>query len=256
MAYALMTLLLPSKMIGPLLILIVISIDDKPDLTRMDWFLMTTFTFSLIAAFFIIIPQNYGADVFWLVVSCITYLPVCYLPWHTVKFHGTGTEGDHQRLLAFAETNAQRFNLAILLIVVFPIYIVVYFVALFKGIGPAETIVGYQILSIATKGLFVAGCMDLHLELMSSADKALLQENRVREASMRAEESRANEARRNFMKFIFHEVSILSCTYTYMYIYIYICLYVKIYLNMYIHMSACAYMYIFIHQYINKHLYT
>jgi hypothetical protein len=138
---------------GPLLILITITIVEKQDLTRMDWFLMITFMVSLIAGFLIIIPKSYGVSVFWLVVSCVTYLPVCYLPWHTVKFQGTDPDGDKQRLRAYATSNAQRFNLSVLLVVIFPLYIVVYFAAFFAEIGYAETIVAYQVLSVLTKGI-------------------------------------------------------------------------------------------------------
>ena len=50
----------------------------------------------------------------------------------------------------------------------------------------------YQILSVLTKGLFAAVTMDMHADLLIKFELR--------------EEQRANEARRAFMKYLFHEV--------------------------------------------------
>lgn len=49
-------------------------------------------------------------------------------------------------------------------------------------------------MSVLTKGLFAAATMDIHLDLLGATEKQLLQE------------IRSNAARRQFMKYIFHEV--------------------------------------------------
>jgi hypothetical protein len=96
---------------------------------------------------------------------------------------------------------AKRYNLVMWLTIVLPLYTVNYLFALFGTIDAAQTIVIYQILSVLTKGLFAAATMDIHMDLLSSAEKLLV------------EEQRANDARRAFMKYIFHEVRFILIIY-------------------------------------------
>jgi signal transduction histidine kinase len=178
---------------GPLLIFITVTIVDKPHLTKLDWFFMITFFICLVTGFFIIIPSSYGLGLFWLAMSCVTYLPVLALPWYDIDIRPTvALEG--RALHLFAEGYAKRYNLVMWLTIVLPLYTVNYLFALFGTINAAQTIVIYQILSVLTKGLFAAATMDIHLDLLFNAEKLLV------------EEQRANDARRAFMKYIFHEV--------------------------------------------------
>jgi signal transduction histidine kinase len=179
---------------GPLLLFITVTIVDKPQLSRMDWFFMITFFLCLLAGFFIIIPQPYGAGVFWLLVACLTYLPILYLPWYDVDLNEDDCELKGRSFQLLAEGYAKRYNLIMWLTIILPLYTVNYMFALFGFINPAQTIVIYQILSVLTKGLFAAATMDIHLDMLYDAEKLLV------------EEQRANNARRNFMKYIFHEV--------------------------------------------------
>jgi hypothetical protein len=172
---------------------------------------MISFFFSLLTAFFILLPQSYSGAIFWLIVSSVSYLPLVYLPWHIVKFQPADNEADSLQM--YAERNAQRFNLSIMLNICFALFLVVYFLALFQGIGHAETIVGYEILSLLTKALFAAMLMDIHLELLFKAKQILLDVKKTKEAKEIAEVHRTNEARRAFTRYIFHEVRIFmySC---------------------------------------------
>eukprot|EP00596_Hydrurales_sp_CCMP1899_P003636 CAMPEP_0119051700 /NCGR_PEP_ID=MMETSP1177-20130426/73233_1 /TAXON_ID=2985 /ORGANISM="Ochromonas sp, Strain CCMP1899" /LENGTH=828 /DNA_ID=CAMNT_0007031009 /DNA_START=692 /DNA_END=3175 /DNA_ORIENTATION=+ len=178
---------------GPLLIFITVTIIDKPHLTRLDWFFMITFFLCLVAGFLIIIPQSYGLGLFWLAVSCLTYVPVLGLPWYDSDIRPI-VELEGRALHIFAEGYAKRYNLVMELTIVLPLYTVNYLVALSGTINAAQTIAIYQILSVLTKGLFAASTMDIHMDLLFNAEKLLL------------EEQRANDARRAFMKYIFHEV--------------------------------------------------
>jgi hypothetical protein len=143
--------------------------------------------------FFIIIPQSYGLGLFWLAMSCLAYIPVLGLPWYDSDIRPI-VELEGRALHLFAMGYAKRCNLVMSLTIILPLYTVNYLLALFGTINPAQTIVIYQILSVLTKGLFAAATMDIHLDLLLNAEKILL------------EEQRANDARRAFMKYIFHEV--------------------------------------------------
>jgi signal transduction histidine kinase len=65
---------------------------------------------------------------------------------------------------------------------------------MFGFLDAALTVVLFQTLSVFTKGLFAAACMDVHDGVLRKTVQSL------------AEEQRANDARRTFMKYIFHEI--------------------------------------------------
>ena len=164
---------------------------------------MVTFFICLITGFFIIIPSSYAMGVFWLTVSCVTYLPLLYLPWHAGSIPSTSTvytliDGCNSQLQTVRQASnyKKRFDLSIVLTIVFPLYTVNYLVALFGGINAAQTIAIYQVLSVLTKGLFTAVTMDMHLDSLVQSRRAALEAN----------DRRTNEARRAFLKYIFHEV--------------------------------------------------
>jgi hypothetical protein len=176
-----------------------------------DYFLIISHFFSLLAAFLMLLPQSYRGVIFWLIVGCVTYLPLSYLPWHIVKFEPANNEADpsmDNSLQVNAERNAQRYNLSIMLNICYALFLGVYFLALFQGIGHAETIVSYEILSLLPKALFAAMLMDIHLELLFKAKQILLDVQKAKEAKELAEVHRTNEARRAFTRYIFHEVLI------------------------------------------------
>lgn len=179
---------------GPLLLFITLTITDKPDLSRMDWFFMATFFFCLLSGLFIIIPQNRSTGGFWLTVSCVTYIPVLYLPWYQDLTRYVVLPNDHEKMAIVSKRYAAQTNIAIWLTVVMPLFTVNYLAAFWKGIDEEQTVAIYQILSLLTKGLFAAGTMDVHMDLLIDAERELL------------EERRAHVARREFMKYIFNEV--------------------------------------------------
>jgi len=178
---------------------------DKPDLSEMDWFLIITFFFCIICGFFVIIPQPSAVAIFWLVMSCVTYLPLLYLPFHvkrfdniiepTSSFESDEIDEDPKVSSKFQQRFAQRFNLSMCLTLVLPCYSITYFVALYRWINGMQTIAIYQLLSVLTKSIFSAVIMDVHLDaLLHTQNNLLIAQH-------------ANDIRRAFLKYIFHEVS-------------------------------------------------
>ena len=202
---------------GPLLIFITVTMSDKRDLSRMDMFFIVTFFFCLLFGSLIVPQQPYWLAVLWLILSCIFFLPTCYLPYYldqnvngsTSPFNASMISNlssvdscsdlemqqqNSMKTVLFSQQHKQTKHLALFLVISFVLFPVNYFIAFLGGYGPEMTVAVYQVLSIATKGMFAASCMDVHLDAMKGVEKAL------------AEEKRANEARRGFMKYIFHEV--------------------------------------------------
>ena len=133
----------------------------------MDWFMMGTFFLCLITGFFIIIPSSEALGIFWLVVSCVTYLPLLYLPCYCNNrpaIQLATAEGD---LIHLGEHHilSRKQKLAWMLTIILPLYTVDYLIAYARWITPVETIAIYQILSVLTKGLFASITMvpDTHI---------------------------------------------------------------------------------------------
>jgi len=133
------------------------------------------------------------------------YLPVMYLPFYIKRYDSVlldntqnvdeeGNVGKPQAWRQLTQRFAQRYNLSIWLSLILPLYTVNYLIALFGGFNAAQTIAVYQVLSVFTKGIFAAATMDIHLDALHMAQRELLVEQRE------------NEARRAFLKHIFHEV--------------------------------------------------
>ena len=153
--------------------------------------LMVTFYLCLLFGFFIIIPGSYELGIFWLILSCVTYLPMLYLPFLNkdrlyIKLYET----------EIVQRNLQN-SLILVLTLVLPLFTVNYFISLFGVIDAAMAVSIYQILSVVTKGFFSAHSMDI------LSDFAIVSERRLQSELI------ANESRRSFMKFIFHEVPML-----------------------------------------------
>ena len=175
---------------GPLLIFITVSLVEKPSLSRIDVFLMVSFYVCLLAGFLIIPTKDQSLGMFWLILSCVTYLPLLYLPWigNDVEIDRCDPNSE-QKIAQLSERFAIQTNLSIWLTIVLPLYTVNYLIAYYGGINASTTIIIYQILSVLTKGLFVTIVLDLYLVAWMRTEQALVEERRI------------NNARRTFMKY-------------------------------------------------------
>lgn len=131
--------------------------------------LMGSFFLCMVAGLFIIIPSSVTLGIFWLVVSCVAYVPSIFLPCYC---HPSNAEpiavatAEDLALLQFSSWRnilSRRYQLAWTLTIILPFYTVNYLVAYGGLIGPAETIAIYQILSVLTKGFFTSIAMVWYL---------------------------------------------------------------------------------------------
>ena len=176
---------------GPLLIFITVSVVDKKELSTQDLIYIWTFWICLAFGFLIIIDQPYWLGMLWLVLSCLFYVPTMCLPWYDEGDLGESSEALFSHV---QEMKEKRLQLIIWLSIILPLFTVNYLIAMWGFISVPVTVIVYQILSVLTKGLFAACVMDIQMTGYRELEKRL------------AQELNANEARRNFMKYIFHEV--------------------------------------------------
>jgi signal transduction histidine kinase len=166
---------------GPLLVFITVTVEEKSDLSRLDWLLMATFYAAIFSAFLMNLHKSYESGVFWFAVMLATFFPTVFLPVYE------STRLNHLR-------NSNKTNVARLLAVIVHGLVVKYFIAIFGLIDAAQTIMAHQVLEVLVKGLFAVGCMDIRFEHLVNSERAF------------RGEKQANANRRAFMKYLFHEV--------------------------------------------------
>jgi len=122
---------------GPLLLLITLTVVDKPALTTVDWVMLVSFFVCLVAAFCIIFPQSEVTAKCWLFASVVAFMPTLYLPLYDMRgwmkaAYGeddaeAGTHFDLADLALIAERFAKQRDMSIFLTVVLPLFPLVYF---------------------------------------------------------------------------------------------------------------------------------
>lgn len=183
---------------GPLLIFITVSLADKDNMGWIDVFIIFSFFVCIFTAWLIIIPQSHGSAAFLLTLSFVAYIPVIYLPYHCWP-------PKHEKLLdmypnAFTELtilkqrHKQQFQLALWLSAMFPVFPLLYLLSIWGVLSTDSGIIALHVFSMLTKGFWAAAAINIHLELSLEMERIII------------EEIRANESRRAFVKYIFHEV--------------------------------------------------
>jgi hypothetical protein len=166
-----------------MLIFITVTMVDKSRLTAMDWFIMVNFWICLVAGLAIVPKQPYALAVFWLILSCVTYLPCLYLPFYdsnldcirflenTYNKSALTHEWSDDELHVIAERRAKQFNIAVWLTVALPLYTVNYLIALWGGFDVPTTIVVYQ---VSCDGLAYCSCPFYAICFLRAGDRAFL----------------------------------------------------------------------------------
>ncbi len=175
---------------GPMLIFITVTLVEKRDLSRTDWCLIAAFFVCVLCGFLVIPSRSEAVGRFWLALSWATYFPLLYLPCHAkrdLELVDTSKIRSKAEFQFIAKAYAQRYSLSVLLTVMcmaFPLTNTLNQLGLISA--PTKLALD-MVFSLLTKGLFVAGTMDLHVEILINTERALVEERRI------------NEARRGFM---------------------------------------------------------
>ena len=163
----------------------------------MDWFLMISIFICIAAGFCIIIPQPFVSAVMCLVVAGISFLPFLFLPYYVSRLYRSSLltlEILEENSIMVSQRHAHQYRVAFCVTIAMSLFFLNYLIALFGGLNSPQTIIIYQMLSIFMKTSFSSAIVDIHINALEQTQQALL------------EEQRANEARRDFLKYIFHEV--------------------------------------------------
>ena len=182
---------------APLCIFVVVVVADREDLSLAEIFPLVSFFLCIVFAWVCNFPQPKESAIFFITLSFVSYVPVFWLPL-LHRFHHPGDDDAmHDAMeLQFSRIRlSHQYNLAVLLAwVLFPIFPLCYILSVSGAISPSTNVAVLHVFSMLTKGLFAAIVMDIHERVDQDFERELI------------DERGKNEARRSFMKYIFHEV--------------------------------------------------
>jgi signal transduction histidine kinase/CheY-like chemotaxis protein len=171
---------------SPFILFIATTMTNNDDrIHKKDILISLSFVISLLLGFSII----YTSKIVGIFVFCFSVL--LSIPGIFISIY---YKVEQENIIRIVNLYKQYKYISRSIFLIFPLYLVNYLLSVIQLYPYWITIVVYQLLSLLTKGLFVSFIMDIHLNVLIDIDKALMREKL------------ANETRRSFMKYIFHEV--------------------------------------------------
>jgi signal transduction histidine kinase len=182
---------------GPLLVFIIETTNYKETMSWLDFSFIAAIFLSILCGFLIIpSPSLVVANAF-LVLSFLSFGYIIYLPFHI--FHKQQEDPGDIENANMKVDNTVSFFLSIMCMVMFGLYSVVYMVAYFKYLNHEQTISAYFILSVMTKSSYAYTTLDNYFFSLTSVKLTRIEKKQL-------EEEKSNIAKREFLKYVFHEV--------------------------------------------------
>lgn len=184
---------------GTLLVYIVTAMDEKPSFSPGDLQFMASFFLSILFAFFTIFKQPFGLACVWLACSCLSYSIVIYTQLKLKDEFNNALREISMDAVAYkfhVELASLKLQLGTALFFLFPFNVFVYFLALVGAIDRDYTRSLLQLADMTTKCVFAALVMDSQHDMLNPAAMDLI--------NMKIN----NENRREFIKFVFHEIRV------------------------------------------------
>ena len=189
----------------PLMTYMIVTIDDKSSLSMSDYSIILLMGFSVLVGFLMNFRVSYGGGVFLFVFGCICLVGVLYFVIKAPHYHSIlpNTKMGHSneepnpykkhRELGIA---TRRKALIILVAVLFPLFPIIYLLGWIHVLDRDQVAVGYVLVSVVSKLLFVNSLIDSQVYLSDSleADRKI--------------EKLAQDSRRDFLRYVFHELRI------------------------------------------------
>ena len=170
------------------------TITEKPQMDRVDWLLVASFTMTILFGFLLVFATNLAAAVIYLTLSYLFNVPLFFLP---LLLKSSNRSGDYTRV---TYSTPERYNyekmrtLAYWVSLTMPLFGLTYLLAATGVISLEATAALFQVFSMVIKGLY--GAVLVNLE----ADAVVLSHGTLQQ------EIAANISRRSYLKYVFHEV--------------------------------------------------
>ena len=183
---------------SPTIVFLTIALTGKRNLNKVDYAIITSFFICSVFGFLPIIPQQEFLAYIWISMSALTFIPTLALPWYLSSEGSELLVGDIEQgqmvQPSIGKRKKQQLVLAYWMSVVCPLFPLNYFLAAAKVIGHGESVGVFLLLTLVLKAFFAASLADAHAHALLDAEHELERERQ------------ANESRRAFLKYLFHEV--------------------------------------------------
>eukprot|EP01035_Chromulina_nebulosa_P069333 gene69333-biopygen22402 len=195
-----------------MIIFLLLALTEKKDLSETDLAIVISFFMCMVFGFLPIIPQPRYLAYLWIALSAVACLPVMYLPWYVSRqgqekaYDTLDLEEARSDQMNNTKRHLMQYSLAIWMAIVCPLFPLNYLLAATKVIGPGESVGVFLLLTLLLKAFFVASLADAHTLSLLDRQKEL-EKSAIDKIFYDLEKERyANESRRTFFKFLFHEV--------------------------------------------------
>ena len=185
----------------PLMTYMIVTIDDKSDLSISDYTIILLMGFSVLVGFLMNFTVTYGGGIFLFVFGCLCLMGVLLFvikaPHAIAPNSGPATElqttNKKHRDLGIA---TRRKALIVLVAILFPLFPIIYLLGWVLVLDRDQVAVGYILVSVMSKLFFVHALIDSQVYLLDSLE------------AYRKTEKLAQDSRRDFLRYVFHELRI------------------------------------------------
>lgn len=189
----------------PIMVFITLSMDEKVTFTFIDKALIFSVFLCIFFGSLISTTNDVALASSFLVMSFTAFMSIFFMNWNSRKefiecisgeaelylLRSFKTEGFHQRKVLM---KLRKLALTNCIANLFPFFPLIYLARVFNVIDDNMTKVAFMCVSAFTKSYFSSLCMDAHLEVSHSS------------VSLITAESMAHTSRREFLRFVFHEL--------------------------------------------------
>ena len=184
----------------PLMTYMIVAIEYKSGLTVADYAIILLMCFSVLVGFLMNFAASFAAGVFLYMFGCFCIIGVL---WFVVKGRGVAPTNDvlpylqlsSQKCHHIAAANRQK-ALIVLVAILFPLFPVIYLLAWLHVFDRDKVAIAYVFVSVVAKLLFVSSLIDTQVHMSDSLE------------ADRKTEKLVQDSRRNFLRYVFHELRI------------------------------------------------
>ena len=186
----------------PLMTYMIVSMEQKPGLTLVDCMIIVLMGLSVLVGFLMNLSVSYGGGIFLFIVGCLSLVGVLLFVMKSSKSvvptsndHLTNDQITAKKFHLLAQTN-RRNNLILSVALIFPLFPVIYLLGWVHVLDRDQVAIGYIMVSLLSKLLFVSTLLDAQVYLIDSME------------IQQQTEKLAQDSRRDFLRFVFHELRI------------------------------------------------
>ena len=184
----------------PLMTYTIVAIEHKSGLTMADYAIILLMFFSVLVGLLMHFAGSFGGGIFLYLFGCFCIIGVL---WFVVKDRAIAPTNE---FLSNLQISTQKYHhiaaanrrkaLIVLVAVLFPLFPVIYLLGWLRAFDRDQVAIAYVVVSVVAKLLFVSSLIDTQVYLSDSLE------------ADRKTEKIVQDSRRDFLRYVFHELRI------------------------------------------------